>query len=376
MIIGGRLAGLLLTLGLASLATSAFADDRLVSHAYDPAEVVRINGKLGVQATIGFEEDEKIENVAVGDSAKWQITPNKRANLLFVKPLEASARTNMTVVTDKRTYFFDLVASPAAKPVYMLRFTYAGNAPPSPALPPITPSPIAPAITPVAPAVAQAAPAASLAELPPLGLPPEQQARPSALAGAVAQQAAPPVEATPPAPTPAVDAAPSTPQIAFEQPFSVTTAPPPPDPVEQRIVSGDPVSAPADPATLNFAWSRKGDTALLPSRIYDDGEATFLTWPAQRPVPAILIRNDKGEEGPVNYAVRGDTIVIDGVPGLIVLRAGRKNATLRNLRGDGQAGINLEPADRTRHTALAGLPSAFVTNRTFSAAFIARPLQR
>ena len=42
------------------------------------------------------------------------------------------------------------------------------------------------------------------------------------------------------------------------------------------------------------------------------------------------MRNDKGEEGPVNFAVRGDVVVIDGVPELIVLRAGRDSATLEN----------------------------------------------
>ena len=45
-------------------------------------------------------------------------------NLLFVKPLEPSEQTNMTVVTNRHTYLFDLVASPRAKPLYVLRFTY------------------------------------------------------------------------------------------------------------------------------------------------------------------------------------------------------------------------------------------------------------
>ncbi len=62
-------------------------DPRLVTLVYDAAKVVKIHGRPGVQATIAFAEDEKIENVAVGDSDKWQITPNKRANLLFARPL-------------------------------------------------------------------------------------------------------------------------------------------------------------------------------------------------------------------------------------------------------------------------------------------------
>ena len=99
-------------------------DDRLVEVPYDENRVVRVNGQVKVQATIRFDDSEAIENVAVGDSTAWQITPNKRANLLFVKPLEPRASTNMTVVTNKRTYLFDLVASPNAKPLYVLSFTY------------------------------------------------------------------------------------------------------------------------------------------------------------------------------------------------------------------------------------------------------------
>ncbi|MFD2579871.1 TrbG/VirB9 family P-type conjugative transfer protein [Novosphingobium colocasiae] len=102
--------------------------------------MVRIDGKAGVQATIAFGQNEAIENVAVGDSQKWQITPNKRADLLFVKPLDSIARTNMTVVTNKRTYFFDLVASAKAKPLYMLRFTYKDDPKAAPATaPPLLP---------------------------------------------------------------------------------------------------------------------------------------------------------------------------------------------------------------------------------------------
>ena len=75
---------------------------------------------------------------------------------------------------------------------------------------------------------------------------------------------------------------------------------------------------------------QQGRQKLLPARIYDDGIATFLTWPAGSPVPAILIRNDKGAEGPVNFAVRGDVIVVDGVPREIVLRSGKDGASLVN----------------------------------------------
>jgi type IV secretion system protein VirB9 len=125
----GRLAAVAFIPALVSLmAPFALAqeDPRFVSHEYKANEVVKLHGRLGVQATITFDEGEQIENVAVGDSQKWQVAPNKRANLLFVKPLDAAAVTNMTVVTNKRTYLFDLVASVREQPVYMFQFTY-GN---------------------------------------------------------------------------------------------------------------------------------------------------------------------------------------------------------------------------------------------------------
>ena len=65
-------------------------------------------------------------------------------------------------------------------------------------------------------------------------------------------------------------------------------------------------------------------------RVYDDGTATFLAWPAGAPVPAILMKDEQGTEGPVNFAVRGDVIVVDGVPRELVLRSGKDMATLYN----------------------------------------------
>jgi type IV secretion system protein VirB9 len=238
-------------LSAATALPAAAADDRLIQHMYTENEVVRIDGRPGVQATITFGEGEAIENVAVGDSASWQITPNKRADVLFVKPIENGARTNMTVVTDRHTYFFDLVASPKAKPVYLLRFTYrdAGK---------------------------------------PKGLP----------AGAALA--------------------------------SLT-------PAEQAVLGGEPAEVAVDPATLNFSFRTKGDAKILPARMYDDGNSTYLLWGEKSEVPAILILNEKGQEGPVNYSVRGRTIVLEDVPKTILLRSGKSQATIENLRPASQA---------------------------------------
>ena len=65
----------------------------------------------------------------LGDANQWQVMPNKRADLLFVKPLVAHAFSNMTVVTPRRVYNFELRSAPQAacrggRVVYTLRFHY------------------------------------------------------------------------------------------------------------------------------------------------------------------------------------------------------------------------------------------------------------
>ena len=114
-----------LLLPLTLLATPALADRRIDQVYYSPDRIVTITGQKSVQTMIEFSDDERIENIAVGDSAAWQITPNKRANLVFVKPLMKNARTNMTVVTDRRRYLFDLTnGTGRGRPLYVLRFIY------------------------------------------------------------------------------------------------------------------------------------------------------------------------------------------------------------------------------------------------------------
>jgi type IV secretion system protein VirB9 len=80
-----------------------------------------------------FADDERIENVSIGDAMGWQVTPNKKANLLFLKPLDRMAATNMTVVTDRRRYVFELVVAPpkasTADAAYVVRFRYPEAAP-------------------------------------------------------------------------------------------------------------------------------------------------------------------------------------------------------------------------------------------------------
>jgi type IV secretion system protein VirB9 len=209
------------------------ADNRIHTLSYNPDQIVRILGKSGIQSTIQFAPDERIENVAVGDSSAWQITPNRRASLLFVKPLAGRSRTNMTVVTDRRTYMFDLVAGEkSAAPIYALKFSY-----PNEKVVEVAPQPV--------------------------------------------QQ----VAAAAPAPTMTAD-------------------------------------------KLHFDWKTKGNGKLLPARVFDDGASVYLAWGKETPLPAILTLSEDRKEGPVNYRMSGEYIVISPIPANLLLRYGGKYALL------------------------------------------------
>ena len=111
-------------------------DARIQAIEYRNNQVVRIRAAQGYQVTIELASDEHIVSVALGDMGAWQVSANKAGNLLFVKPLQADVPTNMTVVTDVRTYNFELVgvAEPAGDLPFTVRFLYPSG---SPAIPPM-----------------------------------------------------------------------------------------------------------------------------------------------------------------------------------------------------------------------------------------------
>ncbi|MGH6862422.1 MAG: TrbG/VirB9 family P-type conjugative transfer protein, partial [Phyllobacterium sp.] len=102
------------------------ADPRVRTVIYNPANVVSVDATHGVSTMIVLGEAEKIETVAVGDSVSWKIEPNKRGNIIFLKPVEAKTTTNMNIVSDKRVYTFILRAHAESEgdQTYMVKFRY------------------------------------------------------------------------------------------------------------------------------------------------------------------------------------------------------------------------------------------------------------
>ena len=214
------------------------SDVRLRIVDYDEGQVVRLLGCVGFQTTISLASSEHVENVGIGDSAAWQVASNKRGNLVFVKPINAHAFSNMTVITDKHSYNFELKSAPESdcargRVTYELRFRYAADQPKGTVTNPSKPAPDPNAFLP---------------------------------------------------------------------------------PQEKR----------------NNAYSFSGSPDLIPMRVFDDGISTFFKWSATASTPAVYALNADSSESIVNYASRGDYLVIEQVAPAYVLRRGNLKSTLYN----------------------------------------------
>lgn len=78
---------------------------------YKPNAVFRFVGHYTYQSIIEFSLDEEVQTISMGTPTPWQIIP--AGNRIFLKPIDDDATTNMTVLTNKRMYFFEMVAAEA-----------------------------------------------------------------------------------------------------------------------------------------------------------------------------------------------------------------------------------------------------------------------
>lgn len=83
-------------------------DSRIRVMVYNPNDVFKFTGYYGYQASIEFAKTEQVVSISMGDTTAWQVVP--AGYRVFIKPMELEATTNMTLITDKRTYFFELYA--------------------------------------------------------------------------------------------------------------------------------------------------------------------------------------------------------------------------------------------------------------------------
>lgn len=101
-------------------------DKRIRYILYDPDQVFRIDASYGTSTMIVFADNEKIETIGAGDALAWKIEPNKKGNILFVKPVDKKANANLNVITNRHQYVFMLTADfrPVSRQIFKVVFRY------------------------------------------------------------------------------------------------------------------------------------------------------------------------------------------------------------------------------------------------------------
>ena len=98
---------------------------------YSRNRVYRLYGHVGYQIDIEFAAGERFRGLAAGDIEG--IAFKAQGRHLFIKPRVPHLRTNLTVLTNRRSYEFDYSVSPRApngavrQVIYALRFTYPSS---------------------------------------------------------------------------------------------------------------------------------------------------------------------------------------------------------------------------------------------------------
>lgn len=223
-----RLGGILLVTLLATTPAAAqvmplpgMSDPRVQSIDFRADQVIRLTGAIGYQITVELAPDETVRSIALGDSSAWAASTDRSGNRLFLKALLADVATNMTVITDVRTYAFDLqgTADTAMTSPYLVRFRY--------------------------------------------------------------------------------------PSVAAN-------------------ISSDPVMG-----EMTGSYLLRGDRALRPVAISDDGIHTYIEWPADALLPATYVGQADGSETLANGQMRGRYYVLDSVDTNLVFRLDKRVAKAR-----------------------------------------------
>jgi type IV secretion system protein VirB9 len=241
--------------------TPITTDSRIRTLVYNPNEVYELKFFYNYQSFIEFSGDEEIEMISIGEAFAWRLTPAGKR--LFIRPLEIAAHTNMTIITNKRTYHFDIRSDEYSGKadedlVYTIRFFYPQIGQPLPIPPQL--------------AVPNIAPRISNQPIPKLRI--EEIVR-----------------------TP-------TPQTRIDEPLP-------------SIIERNP-----EGAELNFDYRVAGKSDdIMPLKVYDDGAETHLQFANDNLViPTISMVDSSGSEIPLTYVVRDRYVVIPTISRQFTLR--------------------------------------------------------
>lgn len=101
---------------------AAKEDQRVLYTDFRADEVYPVTAASGIITTIVFSPSEQVQSYGSGFSTAWEFL--SRGNYFFLKPKATDGRTNLVVVTNRRSYLFDIRLGSRAKATYRLTFRY------------------------------------------------------------------------------------------------------------------------------------------------------------------------------------------------------------------------------------------------------------
>ena len=106
---------------------SGSRDHRVTYATYQEGQVYTVQTRVRNVTLIELGNGERIQSIAIGDSESFQIDKLEGANVFTVKPVIQGAATNMTVETNRRFYFINLVETSRGTPSWSVKFTVPGE---------------------------------------------------------------------------------------------------------------------------------------------------------------------------------------------------------------------------------------------------------
>jgi type IV secretion system protein VirB9 len=115
----------------AEIKPTPYATDARIKHVtYQDNNVVNFRARTFTDTQMLFGKDEKIIDIEGGDTAAWMVTFNSTLpNMVFIKPTILDSNTNLTIVTNKHSYYFHVTSNKTLEPesgqqTYAIKFIY------------------------------------------------------------------------------------------------------------------------------------------------------------------------------------------------------------------------------------------------------------
>lgn len=260
-------------------------DSRIRTFIYGKNDVFRVVTTFGYQSTIEFEDDEKLKTISVGNSGYFRVTPLK--NKIIVRGLQPNLLTNMSVVTNKRNYQFELstILNTIDDVMYVVRFYYPEGNTGGDVTPIVAGAPVGTVNSVSVPEVrlgGQPAPSVPMSMSPPL----------------------------------------QNPVVSYPSPPQQQPQPAPPSP---GMNGGFAVQSPSG---FNYNYSLTGPENLSPTEVFDDGTRTYFKFAVQD-TPNFRAVSPAGEM-PANYQFSNGYYVVEAIAPEINAYFGTDKITVYN----------------------------------------------